>query len=350
MEYFITCLYKKYPVCRYPEGNKIQPSKPCFKCADNPGPLNKFYSFESAYNYEKSGYIELFGNFYVNDVFDEEMDDEILDYKDHCNYKGDGRCVKYDESWECISVCPYHCIAIPCPESLWAPSLRCSIGELDENELALFKKKTVPPVFPGLHPSGFEVPKFVLQSKEELDLTNLENAFVHESTTLRFNSLVIYCDKLPNTYHDHLDIKFIVECLRLAAHIRELNQNMQTNSEQLPNSDSTVPKTRPSKAKKPKRSPKKETKTKRAPKGKTVDDRLKALLKKKPQLGVVSTAEELARQLDCSKAAIIATPTWKIIVANREKKAKIIYCGDMGEAADYRTKDNLDDLLDAEDR
>ena len=116
-EYFITYFRTQYPICRDPDGDEIQRSKPCFvrgKCLG-----------------------------------------------DSCEYIL--QCGEHDE-------CNFHCIADPCPESSLVADSRWRVGELDEEEKEFFLKKT----------AILDRPGFELQAKEELNLSTIEAKYSHQ--------------------------------------------------------------------------------------------------------------------------------------------------------------------------
>ena len=308
MEYFITNLGKSYPLCRFPDGNKIQKSKDCFKCADNPG----------------------------------KYDGDPIYHEDLCGYDGNGECFPHASGMICVRVCPYSCITASCPESREVAKYLCYVGEMSNEEKAYFEEEFE--ILVKEEKARFEEeigeetdrqskPDFKLLSMEELDLSGVGKKMEHQDLLDTFA-------KLSSSHPNIPEIRLMMECQELADKIRRVNQGIQANPMHSPVSNTPAPvtiSTGTSKAKK----------TKRSPQGETIDDKLKKLILRRPRLND-STAQELANILACSKAAIIATTTWKDIIGKRGK-TEIQLWGDMGQIRGNRTEfDDVDDRLDAE--
>lgn len=256
-EYFVTCFFNKYPDCRFPDGREIQRTKPCFKCADNPGPFNEFIYSGTIYRGDdcsqkdctcENCYIEKYGGY--NDDYEEDYndndddnddissddgDDDLLNYEDWCNYDGNGRCENFRKLMPCVHVCPGTCITTPCPESWLLAYYRCSVGELDEDEKAFFEVKT------EIHsecenvPAVYEYPKFQLRSREELDLTGLESRFEHKELMDRFNEVSSPCN-VPAEIDDMMRWQGLADNIRAAR-----DMDVQPGSRQLSSPVSPTP-------------------------------------------------------------------------------------------------------------
>ena len=259
-EYFITCFLHKYPDCRFPDGREIQRNKPCFKCADNPGPVNKFITSDTIYRGNDCSqddcecddcHIEKYGDYsdYYEDDYndddnddissDDDDDDGLLNYEDWCNYDGNGRCDYFRKFMPCVHVCPCTCVASPCPESWLLAYYRCSLGELSEEEKAFFEVKTEIHGESDKVPAVYEYPKFELRSKEELGLAGLENRFEHKELMDRFNEVSSPC-YVPEEINDMMRCQVLADNIRAAR-----DMDVQPDSRQLSSPVSPTPEDSP---------------------------------------------------------------------------------------------------------